>query len=159
MKKHDAKVLFSSKSMEWATPREFFRKLDSQFNFTLDPCAKSHNALCSKYFTPDDDGLIQDWSGNKVFVNPPYGRGIGQWVKKSYEEGCKEGTTVVMLIPARTDTKYWHDYVMKADEIRLIKGRLKFGGGKNSAPFPSAVVVFNGPEGDPVENPPKLAVM
>ncbi|MBJ40340.1 MAG: adenine methyltransferase [Gammaproteobacteria bacterium] len=145
--------------MEWATPREFFRKLDSQFNFTLDPCAKSHNALCSKYFTPDDDGLIQDWSGNKVFVNPPYGRGIGNWVKKAYEEGCKDDTTVVMLIPARTDTKYWHDYAMKAEEIRLIKGRLKFGGGKNSAPFPSAVVVFDGPEGDPVENPPKLAVM
>lgn len=159
MKKHDAKVLFSSKSMEWATPREFFRKLDSQFNFTLDPCAKSHNALCSKYFTPDDDGLIQDWSGNKVFVNPPYGRGIGHWVKKSYEEGCKEGTTVVMLIPARTDTKYWHDYAMKADEIRLIKGRLKFGGGKNSAPFPSAVVVFRNGSGDPVENPPTLGVM
>ena len=159
MKKHDAKVLFSSKSMEWATPREFFRKLDSQFDFTLDPCARSHNALCSKYFTPDDDGLIQDWSGNKVFVNPPYGRGIGHWVKKAYEEGCKDGTTVVMLIPARTDTKYWHDYAMKADEIRLIKGRLKFGGGKNSAPFPSAVVVFRNDRGDPLENPPTLGVM
>ena len=159
MKKHDAKVLFSSKSMEWATPREFFRKLDDQFGFTLDPCARSHNALCSKYFTPEDDGLIQDWSGNKVFVNPPYGRGIGHWVKKSYEEGCKEDTTVVMLIPARTDTKYWHDYAMKADEIRLIKGRLKFGGGKNSAPFPSAVVVFRNDSGDPVENPPTLGVM
>lgn len=159
MKKHDAKVLFSSKSMEWATPREFFRKLDSQFAFTLDPCARSHNAVCSKYYTPEDDGLLQDWSGNTVFVNPPYGRGIGQWVKKSYEEGCKDGTTVVMLIPARTDTKYWHEYAMKADEVRLIKGRLKFGGGSNSAPFPSAVVVFNSNNGDPVENPPKLAVM
>jgi phage N-6-adenine-methyltransferase len=159
MKKHDAKVLFSSKSMEWATPREFFRKLDSQFAFTLDPCARSHNAVCSKYYTPDEDGLLQDWSGNTVFVNPPYGRGIGQWVKKSYEEGCKDGTTVVMLIPARTDTKYWHEYAMKADEVRLIKGRLKFGGGSNSAPFPSAVVVFNSTNGDPVENPPKLAVM
>lgn len=159
MKKHDAKVLFSSKSMEWATPREFFRKLDSQFNFTLDPCAKSHNALCSKYFTAAEDGLAQDWSGNKVFVNPPYGRGIGQWVKKAYEESCKDDTTVVMLIPARTDTKYWHDYAMKAEEIRLIKGRLKFGGGNNSAPFPSAVIVFSGEGNDPVENPPKLAVM
>jgi phage N-6-adenine-methyltransferase len=159
VKKHDAKVLFSSKSMEWATPRDFFHKLDSQFNFTLDPCARSHNALCSKYFTPDEDGLEQDWSGNKVFVNPPYGRGIGRWFQKAYEESLKEDTTVVMLIPARTDTKYWHKYAMKADEIRLIKGRLKFGGGKNSAPFPSAVIVFNSGAGDPVENPPKLAVM
>lgn len=159
MKKHDAKVLFSSKSMEWATPRDFFRKLDKQFGFTLDPCARSHNAVCPKYFTPDDDGLEQDWSGNTVFVNPPYGRGIGRWVQKAYEEGCKDGTTVVMLIPARTDTRYWHDYAMKADEVRLIKGRLKFGGGSNSAPFPSAVVVFRNDRGHPVENPPSLAVM
>lgn len=159
MKKHDTKVLFSSKSMEWATPRDFFRKLNKQFDFNLDPCAQSHNAVCSKYFTADDDGLAQDWEGTTAFVNPPYGRGIAGWVKKSYEEGCKNGTTVVMLIPARTDTRYWHDYVMKADEVRLIKGRLKFGGGSNSAPFPSAVVVFRNDRGDPVENPPSLAVM
>lgn len=159
MKKHDAKVLFSSKSMEWATPRDFFRKVDKQFGFDLDPCAQSHNAVCSKYFTADDDGLIQDWKGSTAFVNPPYGRGIKHWVKKAYEEGCKDDTTVVMLIPARTDTRYWHDYVMKADEIRLIKGRLKFGGGNNSAPFPSALIVFRTDRGDPVENPPTLGVM
>ena len=93
-----------------------------------------------------------------MFVNPPYGRGIGQWVKKAYEEGCKENTTVVMLIPSRTDTKYWHDYVMKADEIRFVRGRIKFGDETNSAPFPSAVVVFrqssfNGPRITGMERP------
>ena len=94
-----------------------------------------------------------------MFVNPPYGRGIGRWFEKAYDESLKKDTTVVMLIPARTDTKYWHKYAMRADEIRLIKGRLKFGGGKNSAPFPSAVLVFGSGAGHPVENPPKLAVM
>ena len=159
MKKHDMKTLFSSKSLEWATPRHFFRKLNEEFNFDLDPCAQSHNAVCSKFFTPEDDGLIQDWKGHSAFVNPPYGRAIGGWVKKSYEEGCKHGTTVVMLIPSRTDTKYWHDYVMRADEIRFVKGRLKFGGGNNSAPFPSAVVVFRNEHGNAVENPPKLGII
>ena len=159
MKSHDLKTLFSSNSLEWATPREFFRKLDSEFNFDLDPCSQIHNALCAKFYTPEDDGLIQNWEGATAFVNPPYGRGIGDWVKKAYEEGCKPNTTVVMLIPSRTDTRYWHDYVMRADEIRFIKGRLKFGGGSNSAPFPSAVVVFRNEHGHAVENPPKLGVM
>lgn len=134
------KSLFSSTTGEWETPMDFFNKLDSEFHFTLDPCATHRNAKCKIYFTKQEDGLIQDWSGHTVFVNPPYGRVIGKWVKKSYEEGQK--TTVVMLIPARTDTKWWHDYVMKAAEIRFVKGRLKFGGSKNSAPFPSAIVVF-----------------
>ena len=159
MKKHDMKTLFSSKSMEWATPRDFFRKLDEEFNFDLDPCAQSHNAVCSSFFTPEEDGLLQSWEGKTVFVNPPYGRGIGQWVKKAHEEGCREDTTVVMLIPSRTDTKYWHDYIMRASEVRLIKGRLKFGGGNNSAPFPSAVVIFRDETGNAIENPPKLTVM
>ena len=107
-------------------PRDFFRKLGKQFGFTLDPCARSHNAV-PKYFTPDDDGLEQDWSGNTVFLNPPYGRGIGRWVQKAYEEGCKDGDSC-HAHPSRTDTRYWHDYAMKADEVRLGKGRLKFGG-------------------------------
>jgi site-specific DNA-methyltransferase (adenine-specific) len=77
-----------------------------------------------------------------VFLNPPYGRNLKDWVRKGYEEGQKDNTMVVMLIPARTDTQYWHDYVMKADEIRFVRGRIKFGDGTNSAPFPSAVVVF-----------------
>ena len=157
MKKHDAKVLFSSKSMEWATPRPFFMRLNEEFGFTLDPCAKPHNALCNKYFTEEDDGLIQNWQGHRAFVNPPYGRAVGLWVKKCYEESRKPDTTVVMLIPARTDTKYWHNYVMKADELHLVKGRIKFGGGTNSAPFPSAVVVFRGDKG--TENPPKIFSM
>lgn len=157
MKKHDAKVLFSSKSMEWTTPKPFFNKLNKKFDFTLDPCAQSHNALCSRYFTVKEDGLKQSWKGHRAFVNPPYGRGIKEWVKKCYEESLNRETTVVMLIPARTDTRYWHDYVMKADEIHMVKGRLKFGGGTNSAPFPSAVVVFRGHPGP--NYPPKIFSM
>jgi phage N-6-adenine-methyltransferase len=136
-------VMFSSETDMWATPQEFFTELDQEFNFTLDPCASPENAKCAKYFTVEDDGLRQDWAGHTVFCNPPYGRQIGKWVKKCYEESRKPGTTVVMLIPARTDTSYFHDYVYnKAREIRFIRGRLKFGNSKNSAPFPSMVVIF-----------------
>jgi site-specific DNA-methyltransferase (adenine-specific) len=136
-------VMFSSETDMWATPQEFFAELDQEFNFTLDPCASPENAKCAKYFTVEDDGLRQDWAGHTVFCNPPYGRQIGKWVKKCYEESRKPGTTVVMLIPARTDTSYFHDYVYnKAREIRFIRGRLKFGNSKNSAPFPSMVVIF-----------------
>jgi phage N-6-adenine-methyltransferase len=127
-------VMFSSETDMWATPQEFFTELDQEFNFTLDPCASPENTKCAKYFTVDDDGLRQDWAGHTVFCNPPYGRQIGKWVKKCYEESRKPGTTVVMLIPARTDTSYFHDYVYnKAREIRFIRGRLKFGNAKNSA--------------------------
>lgn len=136
-------VMFSSKTDEWSTPQEFFDKLNAEFGFTLDPCATPENAKCEKYYTKEDDGLKQDWSGETVFCNPPYGRVIKDWVKKCYEESRKENTTVVMLIPARTDTSYFHDYIYnKAKEIRFIRGRLKFGNAKNSAPFPSIVVVF-----------------
>lgn len=136
-------VMFSSKTDEWSTPQDFFNKLNKEFNFTLDPCATPENAKCEKYYTKEDDGLKQDWSGETVFCNPPYGRVIKDWVKKCYEESRKENTTVVMLIPARTDTSYFHDYIYnKAKEIRFIRGRLKFGNAKNSAPFPSIVVVF-----------------
>ena len=136
-------VHYSSKSNEWATPQYLFDKLDREFSFTLDPCATDGNAKCDKYFTVDDDGLIQDWSNDIVFMNPPYGREIKHWVKKAYEESLK-GATVVCLIPARTDTIYWHDYIFgKASDIRFLKGRLKFGESKNSAPFPSAIIVFN----------------
>jgi site-specific DNA-methyltransferase (adenine-specific) len=110
--------------------------------FTLDPCSDGKNNKTSKFFTKEDDGLSQNWGGNKVFMNPPYGRAIKDWLKKAHEEGQKPNTTVVCLIPARTDTKYWHDYVMKAQAIYFVKGRLKFGDSGNSAPFPSAVVVF-----------------
>lgn len=137
-------VHFSSKTNEWSTPQSFFDELDKEFNFTLDPCATHDNAKCEKYYTIEDDGLLQDWSKDIVFMNPPYGREIKYWVKKAYEESLK-GATVVCLIPARTDTSYWHEYIFnKADDIRFIKGRLKFGDGKNSAPFPSAVIVYKG---------------
>lgn len=135
--------MFSSETDLWATPQEFYDKLNREFNFTLDPCAISENAKCDKYYTIREDGLNQNWGGETVFCNPPYGRAIKDWVKKCYEESKKPNTTVVMLIPARTDTKYFHDYIYnKVKEIRFIKGRLKFGNAKNSAPFPSMVVIF-----------------
>ena len=136
-------ALFSSKEEVWATPQAFFDALNSEFQFTLDPCALPQNAKCSLYFTPQDDGLVQDWRGHTVFVNPPYGRKIAAWVEKCYREARKENTKVILLIPARTDTAYFHNFIyQKAREIRFVKGRLKFGNARNSAPFPSMVVVF-----------------
>ncbi|MEN2381712.1 DNA N-6-adenine-methyltransferase [Staphylococcus warneri] len=137
-------VHYSSKSNEWATPQNLFDKLNDEFNFTLDPCATDENAKCSKYFTFEDDGLSKDWSNDVVFMNPPYGREIKKWIKKAYEESLN-GATVVCLIPARTDTTYWHDFIFKkTNDIRFLRGRLKFGNSKNSAPFPSAIVVYRG---------------
>ncbi|MCU7556562.1 phage N-6-adenine-methyltransferase [Macrococcus capreoli] len=138
-------VHFSSATNEWATPQALFDALNERYTFTLDPCSDGLNAKCAKFFTIEDDGLAQDWSRDTVFMNPPYGRAIGEWIRKAYEESLK-GATVVCLIPSRTDTKYWHDYVMKADEICLIRGRVKFGGSKQSAPFPSAIITFSGAE-------------
>ena len=123
----------------WATPKNFFDKLNKEFNFNTDVCAISENAKCENFFSPEIDGLKQEWKG-VCWMNPPYGREIGKWIKKAYESSL-EGATVVCLVPARTDTKWWHDYCMNG-EIRLVKGRLKFGDVKNSAPFPSAVVIF-----------------
>lgn len=138
------KALFSSDKMTWETPQDFFDELNKEFNFTLDPCATAENAKCKKYFTKEDDGLAQDWEGETVFCNPPYGREIGRWVKKCYDESRKEDTICVMLIPARTDTKWFHQYIYQTTaEIRFIKGRLKFGNATNSAPFPSMVVVYD----------------
>ena len=145
MDKNTKLVMFSSKTGNWATPQDFFLKLDWRFGpFDLDPCANPSNAKCMNFFTEAEDGLSKDWEGFHCFVNPPYGRGIDKWIKKAYEESQKPNTKVVMLIPARTDTKYWHDYVMKASEIHFVKGRLKFGDSENPAPFPSAVIVFDG---------------
>lgn len=128
-----------SESVEWATPQAFFDELDREFGFTLDVCATDENHKCKNYYTIKENGLLQPWSG-VVWCNPPYGRQIKYWVQKAYETSLT-GTRVVMLLPARTDTAYWHDYVMKG-EVRFIRGRLKFNDGKNSAPFPSAVVIF-----------------
>lgn len=134
-------VMFSSETDQWATPQYFFDKLNAEFHFTLDPCADEFNHKCEKYFTKEQDGLLQSWGNDIVFCNPPYGREIYDWVKKAYEEYNK-GATVVMLIPARTDTKWFHEFIYTKAEIRFIKGRLKFGNSKNSAPFPSMVVIF-----------------
>lgn len=136
-------IHFSSKTDLWATPIDFYRHYEDKYNFNLDVCATDENAKCDNYFTIEDDGLTQDWSkfGN-VWMNPPYGREIIKWMKKAYEESLK-GVTIVCLVPSRTDTKWWHEYAMKG-EIEFIRGRLKFGEAVNSAPFPSAVVVFNG---------------
>lgn len=134
-------VHFSSASGEWSTPPDVFAALDAEFGFTLDPCATPDNAKCARYFTRGDDGLAQSWTGERVFMNPPYGRVIGGWMRKAYEES-RGGALVVCLIPARTDTAWWHDYVIPYGETRFIRGRLKFGGAANSAPFPSAIVVF-----------------
>lgn len=133
-------VMFSSKTDNWATPQDFFDELDKEFHFTLDPCADGHNHKCPVYYTKQDDGLHKPWGGN-VFCNPPYGRELGKWVEKAYTESRK-GACVVMLIPARTDTRWFHDFILGKAEIRFIRGRLKFGGSKNAAPFPSMVVVY-----------------
>jgi len=132
-------IHFSSDADDWATPFDFFELLNDEFSFTLDVCANEQNAKCSRYFTVIDNGLAQDWRG-ACWMNPPYGREIDQWMEKAYKS-AKDGATVVCLIPARTDTGWWWNYAIKG-EIRFIKGRLKFGDASNSAPFPSAVVVF-----------------
>ena len=105
----DLKGLFSSATNEWPTPQNFFDILDKEFNFTLDPCCTPESAKCKTYFTEKDDGLSRSWKGHTVFMNPPYGNAIKNWVRKAYEESLGANTTVVALIPARTDTKYWHD--------------------------------------------------
>ena len=144
MNNKTTELMFASGKLSWSTPQGFYDKLNEELGpFTLDACASKENTKCEKYYSLKDNSLKQDWSGNTVFCNPPYGRRIQYWIKKGYEESLKNNTKVVMLIPSRTDTKYWHNYVMKAQEIRFVKGRLKFGDSSNSAPFPSAVVVFN----------------
>lgn len=132
--------LTSSNTDEWATPQALFDELNGTFHFTLDPCATPENAKCAKFYTKEQDGLRQDWGGEVIWCNPPYGREIGKWVQK-----CAEHRGVaVMLIPARTDTRWWHSYIDKNPDahVYFIKGRLKFGNAKSCAPFPSAIVVY-----------------
>lgn len=133
-------VHFSSETDLWATPQDLFDKLNAKYGFTLDVCAVAENAKCARFFSPEDDGLQQPWQG-VCWMNPPYGRTIGHWMAKAYASS-KAGATVVCLVPARTDTAWWHDYAVHGD-IEFLRGRLKFGGHKNNAPFPSAIVVFN----------------
>lgn len=144
------KGMYTSNSEEWGTPQGLFDRLNKEFNFTLDICASKENAKCPKYYTKEEDALKQEWEG-VIWMNPPYGRKIGIWVKKAKEAATQGKATVVCLLPARTDTAWWHDYVMKANEIRLIRGRLKFGDSKGSAPFPSAVVIFKKGSPSPIQ--------
>jgi phage N-6-adenine-methyltransferase len=136
-------IHFSSATDLWSTPQEFFDRYNKKYGFDLDVCANKENAKCRRYFTKENDGLKQVWEG-VCWMNPPYGRRIKEWVKKAYESSLS-GATVVCLLPARTDTFWWHEYCMKGD-IEFIRGRLKFGDAKNPAPFPSAVVTFYGVE-------------
>lgn len=136
-------ALYSSKSDEWSTPAEIYDSLNAEFGFNLDPCSTDDNHKCDRYFTKEDDGLKMHWGGSRVFCNPPYSV-IGKWVEKAFRESKEDNTLVVLLIPARTDTKYFHDFIYNRAEIRFVKGRLKFGESKNSAPFPSMVVIYRG---------------
>jgi phage N-6-adenine-methyltransferase len=131
-------VHFMSQTWEWATPKKLFDELNAEFRFTLNPCCTDENAKTPRHYTRQDDGLSQDWAGEIVFMNPPYGRVISKWMKKAFEAQ----TVVVCLIPCRTDTAWWHEYAMKADEIRFIRGRVHFNDSKSGAPFPSAIVIF-----------------
>jgi site-specific DNA-methyltransferase (adenine-specific) len=133
--------MFSAKTVEWPTPRPFVAALDAEFGFTLDPCATPENAVCARYFTVRENGLAQSWAGETAFMNPPFGRAIGSWVGKAYRE-AQRGATVVCLLPVRSDTAWWHAYVMRAAEIRFVRKRIQFGGSNVNAPFPCAVVVF-----------------
>lgn len=148
-------VHFSSESGTWSTPRPFFAQLDREFHFTLDVCAMPETALCPHYYTPplgmdyeclwpgraECDAFAHEWRG-LCWMNPPYGREIGVWVAQAFHAAQAGHATVVCLLPSRTDTAWWHDFVMRASEVRLVRGRLKFGGATSGAPFPSAVVVF-----------------
>ena len=172
IKQNSLMVHFSSDDQAWETPQDFYDQLNKEFNFTLDPCCTPQSAKCKIWFTKEDDGLNRNWMNHTVFMNPPYGREIKHWIKKAHDEFLKGSCTVVCLIPARTDTIYWHDHIFplyyeNKIEIRFLKGRLKFGsdmhwqkiwdqefidgkknnlykkyGQKNPAPFPSALVIF-----------------
>lgn len=132
-------VHFSSKSVEWETPQAFFDALNAEFGFTLDAAASHENRKLDRYITEDEDSLQCNWTGERVWLNPPYGRGIAKWIKKAATEQTE---VTVMLIPARTDTEAWHQHIFGKAEVRFIKGRLKFNGNKKDAPFPCAVVIF-----------------
>lgn len=138
-----SKALLSSNSDEWTTPAALFERLDAEFAFTLDPCATKENHKCDKYFTQEQDGLAQSWAGERVFCNPPFSQ-IKKWVEKAFRESRHDNTLVALLIPARTDTKYFHHFIYNRAEIRFIKARLQYGDSKGQAPFPSMIVIFRG---------------
>lgn len=136
------RTVFSHSSDEWETPQELFNELDQEFHFTLDPCATDKNRKCRKYYTEKENGIEKKWNGEIVFCNPPYSE-IKRWVEKSFKES-QTGCTVVLLIPSRTDTRWFHEYIYGKAEIRFLKGRLKFSGARYNAPFPSMVVIMRG---------------
>lgn len=136
-----AKML-TTNSDKWSTPPHIFHDLDGKFHFTLDPAASDENHLCEKYYTEEQDGLKQDWQGETVFCNPPYCRHTSEWVKKCYEESQKPGTIVVALVPARTDTAWYHDYIKDKASVKFVRGRLRFGGSNQNAPFASMIVLW-----------------
>jgi phage N-6-adenine-methyltransferase len=141
MNKNSLKTVFSHKTDEWETSQDFFDRLNLEYNFTLDPAATSSNAKCSKFYTKEDDGLVQSWTGESLFVNPPYSQ-IYSWMKRAAEERWR-AESIVLLLPVRTDTKWFHEFAFMASKIVFIKGRLKFGGSQNSAPFPSMLLIFS----------------
>ena len=138
-----SQALYSSNSDEWETPQDLFDTLDAEFKFTLDACAGETNHKCERFITKEEDGLRSSWAGERVFCNPPYSE-IDRWVKKAFSESKNDNTIIVMLIPSRTDTKYFHNYIYHRAEIRFIKGRIKFGNSKWNAPFPSMIVIYRG---------------
>ena len=141
------KALFSRERTDWATPQEFFDEINKEFGFNLDPCASVENHKCPEFYTVEDNGLTKGWEGKRVFCNPPYGREIAAWVEKCYREGTKDNTLVVMLIPARTDTRYFHDFIINRAEIRFIPGRLRFGGGYFGSTLPVNARYLQGSKG------------
>ena len=141
-------LMFSSKTDLWATPQDFFDRYDAIYHFETDVCALPENAKCARYFTPEMDGLKQEWTG-VCWMNPPYGREIGKWVRKAYESARDNLATVICLLPARTDTAWYHDYILPHAHVEFVRGRIKFGGAKDNAPFPNVVAVFF-PGGEPI---------
>lgn len=133
--------LLTSNSDMWGTPQATFNELHAEFGFTVDVCAVPSNAKCAAYFSPEDNGLVQDWSGEVCWMNPPYGRGIGKWIEKAHAESMR-GALVVALLPARTDTRWFHEHIKGVAEIRFIRGRLYFNDADGRAPFPNMVVIW-----------------
>ena len=140
-------IVYQNYSDEWETPQELFDELDAEFHFTLDAAASDERHKCTRYYTKEQDGLLQDWGGEVVWCNPPYSRGLMEkWVEKAYRECRTDGTVVVLLIPSRTDVKYFHRFILHRAEIRFIRGRLKYDNAKHNAPFSSMIVIFRGAE-------------
>lgn len=134
-------ALLQSGNTCWATPWDFFQRYDAQYHFTLDVCAQAHNAKCARHFSPQDDGLAQSWAGERCWMNPPYGREIGRWVEKARRE-AERGALVVGLLPARTDTQWFHEHVLPVAHVVFLRGRIRFVGAAHPAPFPSMLAIW-----------------